>query len=405
MNPTYELAAELVHIDTLKPHPRNAREGNVDAIADSLKEFGQFRPIVVSQDGYILAGNHTYFAACQLGWTTISRVEVPLDHHDPQAIRLMLADNRTSELGGYDEGLLLELLESVTNLDATGYTFDDLADLRESLTDPPPGDPDEAPPVRSGNPICATGDLWLLGDHRLVVGDALNPDHIALLCGEDQMAALITDPPYGVDYVGKTKEKLTIDNDWSSGLTDFLTDAMTNIKPYLADGATFYWFTPTGINHLDHRVAAHRAGLQVRSSIVWVKDRFVLGRSDYHARHETILYGWVDGKHIFNGGRNTDDVWDFARPARNEEHPTMKPVALMEQIINLGTNPGARVLDPFGGSGTTLIACQRTNRRAYTIEMDLNYADVICRRFQRQTGIMPYRSNTDEGVTFLSDSE
>ena len=222
--------------------------------------------------------------------------------------------------------------------------------------------------------------------------------------GEESADLLLTDPPYGVNYVGKTRDALTINNNWSSGLHEFLTTAYLNAANHLRAGACFYLFTPTGINHLDHRLAARDSGLQVRSSIVWVKDRFVLGHSDYHARHETLLYGWTDGPHTFHGQRVSDDVWEFNRPARNEEHPTIKPAALIEHAITLSSDPGNIILDPFAGSGTAIIAAHRTGRRCYAVEQDEAYADVICRRFQTHTGIIPVRVADDTPVAFVKDA-
>ena len=405
MTATHDLTTRRVPIDSLRPHPRNAREGDIDAIAASLAEHGQFRPIVATTDGHILAGNHTWMAAASLSWQDIDTVTLDIPHDDPRAIKIMLADNRTAELGGYDDGLLLDLLDSLDgDLGATGYTATDVDELARSLAEPPEGDPDDVPTPRRGRHTCTTGDLWRLGDHYLAVGDSLDPAVLDTLLGDVRPDMLCTDPPYGVNYVGKTRDALTIDNDWSSGLHEFLTTAYTNAAQRLRPGATFYLFTPTGINHLDHRLAARDSGLAVRSSIVWVKDRFVLGHSDYHARHETLLYGWTDGPHTFHGQRVTDDVWEFDRPARNEEHPTIKPVALIENTMAMSTNPGDVVLDIFAGSGTAIIAAHRTGRRCYAVEQDEGYADVICRRYQDYTGIVPVRVADDMPVTFIKDA-
>ena len=318
-----DLTTRQIHLPNLRPHPRNAREGDIEAIAESLREHGQYRPIVTSRDGYILAGNHTWMAAASLGWQNIAAVTIDVDHDTPEARKIMLADNRTAELGGYDEGLLLDLIDSLDgDIVGTGYDTEALDMLRRSLADTPEGDPDDIPSPRRQNHTCKTGDLWRLGDHYLAVGDTLDPDTITTLMGEESADLLLTDPPYGVNYVGKTRDALTINNDWSSGLHEFLTTAYLNAANHLRAGACFYLFTPTGINHLDHRLAARDSGLQVRSSIVWVKDRFVLGHSDYHARHETLLYGWTDGPHTFHGQRVSDDVLEFrpARPQRRTPH-------------------------------------------------------------------------------------
>jgi site-specific DNA-methyltransferase (adenine-specific) len=399
------LTTEHVDINDLRPHPRNARNGDVDAIADSLRMNGQFRPIVVAEDGTILAGNHTYMAAMELGWESIAVVRLPLQPESPEAIRVLLADNRTADLGTYDDGLLLDLLaaldEAEGGLIGTGYDADALDALRKITGHRYGGDPDAAPDLRPDEPaISATGDVWTLGNHRLIVGDSLDIDVLDTLMAGDRADLLVTDPPYGINYVGKTADAMTIEGDAEQGIQQFLTDAFRNARRVLHPGTAWYWFCPSGPQLLEHRLAAQESGFDVRLSIVWVKDRFVLSRRDMHPRHEVILYGWVDGPHTWHGGRTTDDVWEFDRPAANREHPTMKPVALIDNAIRLSSNPGDVVLDIFGGSGTTLIACERAERVARLVEVDPQYADVICRRFQQFTGVLPVRG--DEAVDFVN---
>jgi DNA modification methylase len=416
-----------VGVEDVHPHPKNPRVGDVDAIADSLEAHGQYRPIVVQRStGYVLAGNHTLKGARRLrdrgqpGWDRIDAVVLNVD--DVEAARIMLVDNRTADLGTYDDGVLVALLRELPDLSGTGYDEDVLAELEaalaaaeepESRTDP--DDIPDAPDLEAA--VSRVGDVWLLGPHRLAVGDATDPDVVARAVADRPVDLLWTDPPYGVSYVGKTADALTITGDDvdADTLLEFLTDLFIAARRVMRPGAAFYVCSPPGDLELTFRLALREAPLPLHQVIVWRKDRFVLGRSDYHYQHEPVLYGWTSGgqpvvpphydpetetimygwregaAHTWNGGRKQTTVWDIPRPARSGEHPTMKPVALVSRAIENSTARGALVLDSCAGSGSTLIACHRTGRTAALVELDPRYADVICRRWQEHTGDVPRR--------------
>jgi DNA modification methylase len=415
-----------VGVEDVHPHPKNPRVGDVDAIADSLEAHGQYRPIVVQRSsGYVLAGNHTLKGARRLrdrgqpGWDTIDAVVLDVD--DVEAARIMLVDNRTADLGTYDDGVLVALLRELPDLSGTGYDEDVLAELEAALAagEEPDShtDPDDVPDLPAAEPVSRVGDVWLLGPHRLAVGDATDRVVVDRAVAGRPVDLLWTDPPYGVQYVGKTADALTITNDRldADALLEFLVDLFTGARRTMRPGAAFYVCSPPGDLELTFRLALREAPLPLHQAIVWRKDRFVLGRHDYQWQHESVLYGWTSGgqpltpphyepdhdtilygwkegaAHTWDGGRKQTTVWDIPRPARNDVHPTMKPVALVERAVENSTARGALVLDTCAGSGSTLIAAHRTGRLAALVELDPRYADVICRRWQEHTGDVPRR--------------
>lgn len=260
-----------------------------------------------------------------------------------------------------------------------------------------------------------------MGDHRLLCGDATNPEDLERLVGDAGPAQLLfTDPPYGVEYSGKTESALTIENDnlGMDGTRALVRDALVAVRPHLAAGAAFYVCAPSGDLETAFRLALADAGLRLRQALVWVKDQFVLGRMDFHWRHESllygalpggevfhqpdpeadfcwrhesVLYGWTRGSHEWNGGRRQDTVWEVPRPKASREHPTMKPVELVARAIVLSTQPGALILDPFAGSGTSVIAAQQLGRRCLALELDPAYCDVIVQRWEEFTGLTAER--------------
>jgi site-specific DNA-methyltransferase (adenine-specific) len=386
-------------LDDLHQLPGNPRRGDVDAVARSLERFGQLKPIVARTDGTIIAGNHTFLAARSLGWSELAVVRTDADEATAKAFAL--ADNRTSELGTYDEQALLDLLTEVnaadpTLLAAASFAATDLDDLLARLTPPPAPliDPDHVPPAPP--PFTTTGDLWHLGPHRLLCGDAtVAADVERIMAG--RMADMVwTDPPYGVAYVGKTADALTIDNDTvdTDATRALITTAFGVALGRCRPGASWWVAAPPGptlrvfVDVLDDLDIWHQ-------TIIWVKDRFVMGHGDYHYRHEPVLYGWAPGgPHEATPDRTQDTAWDIARPAASKDHPTMKPVALVERAVVNHTKPGALVLDPFAGSGTTLIAAHQTGRTARLVELDPRYVDVIARRWQEATGVEPVNEAT-----------
>ncbi len=384
-----------VALSSVELHPRNPRLGDVSAVAASLTRFGQQKPIVVqASTRFVVAGNHIVRAAQSLGWTEVAANVVELD--DATAVAYMLADNRTADLGRYDDGLLAAILAeqvAADNLAATGYDADDVAALLRAVGAGDERDPDAVPDLpREAEVYVQAGDLWALGRHRLLVGDATDPGAVARLTADTPVDLVFTDPPYGVGYIGGTAAHLTIANDdlGADGTRALVADAL-RLAP-LRPGGTFYVMAPAGPLHLSFLLALADAGLTLHQTLIWAKSSFVLGHGDYHYRHEPILYGWRDGvRHLFRGDRTQDTVWEIPRPARSAVHPTMKPVELVERAIRNSSMPGERVLDMFAGSGTTLIAAERAERVCLAMELDPRYAQVAIERWGSFTGQTPRR--------------
>jgi DNA modification methylase len=388
-------------IEQFRLLPGNPRRGDVTAVAASLSAFGQRKPIVALPDGTVIAGNHTLQAAQQLGWDEIAVVVVRDD--DVTAKAYALADNRTAELGGYDDELLAELIAEVANEDellfaATGWDIDELADLledsAESYTDP--DDVPEPPKVAVTKP----GDVWLLGPHRVVCGDSTNASAVSAALAGRKADMVWTDPPYGVSYETKAG-KVHNDDIGDDALAEMLKAALGVTLTASRPGGA--WFVAGPDRHGPFKVFVdllHDLGVY-RQTVLWVKDRFVLGRMDYHCRHEPIFYGWAPGApHVPPPDRSQDTVWEIDKPKRNADHPTMKPVALITRAVENHTKRGDLVLDPFGGSGSTLIASHDTGRSAVLVELSPQYVDVICRRFQEHTGIVPILESTGQEHDF-----
>ena len=386
-----QLRSLVVPIDSVELHPRNPRQGDVAAIAASLARFGLQKPVVVQRStGYVVAGNHVLRAALSLGWTEIAANVEDLD--DAEAIAFMLADNRTADLGGYDDTMLAAILaeqQEVDNLAATGYDADDVAALLAEAGNIEERDLDAAPDLPAEAEVYVErGQTWAVGRHGLMCGDATDADDVARLVGDDPVDLVWTDPPYGLGYRGKTKRGLTIVNDdLGPDGTRALVAAALRLAP-LRPGGAFYVAAPAGPElHLAFLLALGAAGLTAHQTLCWVKDRFCLGHADYHARHENLLYGWKDGRaHHFVKDRTQDTVWEIDRPARSAEHPTMKPVELVARAIRNSSTPGQLVYDPFAGSGTTLIAAEQTGRRCRAMELDPRYAQVIIERWAALVG-------------------
>lgn len=432
-----DLTIAEIPVKDLKEYGKNPRVGNIDKIADSLKVNGQFRPIVVRKEtNEILAGNHTWKAAKKLGWKTIKATFVE-QISDEDAKRIVLADNRTSDLGEYDDSILAELLVSLESLDGTGYGADDVTAILEDATedkDKQLTDPDYVPELPTERQVKSkAGDIWILGKHRVICGDATNPDHYTKLMDGKDADLIVTDPPYNVAYQGGTKEALTIENDQMSdgAFEEFLDTAFENLFNNTKAGGPIYVFHGEGGGGVFRR-SYTQAGFLLKQVLIWVKDRLVLSRQDHHWQHEPILYGWKPGAaHYWYGARTDTTVIDeqptFAdmnreqliehlasiyeassiirenRPSRNADHPTMKPVALVARLIDHSSAPGDIVIDPFGGSGSTLIAAQVTGRRARILELDPKYVDVICRRYEELTGNLPVLAATGEPHSFVEE--
>ena len=387
-----DLVVERWPIDKLIPYARNARthtDEQVAQVAASILEFGWTNPILAGGDGVIIAGHARLAAARKLGMTEVP--VIVLDHLTPTQRRaLVLADNRLAMSAGWDEEMLrvelTALKEDSFDLDIVGFTNEEMEELlrdpeqtSDGLTD------DDAVPAEQENVVTVPGDLWLLGEHRLLCGDATSPDAIQLVLDGGLADMVFTDPPYNVDYVGKTAKKLKIGNDALAGkFYEFLRDASSNILA-VTKGAIYMCMSSSELHTLFQ--AFSDAGGHWSTFVIWAKHHFTLGRSDYQRMYEPILYGWRDGtQHFWCGDRNQGDVWFIKRPMANLEHPTMKPVELVERALRNSSKTRDTILDPFGGSGTTMIACEKAGRQARVLELEPRYCDVAIRRWQEYTG-------------------
>jgi DNA modification methylase len=386
-----DLAIERWPIDRLVPYARNARthtDEQVAQVAASILEFGWTNPILAGSDCVIIAGHARLAAARKLGMTEVP--VIVLDHLTPTQRRaLVLADNRLALNAGWDEEMLrvelATLKEESFDLDLVGFTNEEV----EALLSDEPGNQgltdDDAVPEEQEKSITVHGDLWLLGDHRLLCGDATQMADIEKVMAGGLADMVWTDPPYNVDYEGKTARKLKIGNDALGGrFYDFLREASANMLA-VTKGAIYMCMSSSELHTL--YAAFSDAGGYWSTYVIWAKHHFTLGRSDYQRMYEPILYGWRKGAdHFWCGARDRGDVWFIKRPASSQEHPTMKPVELVERAIRNSSKSRDTILDPFGGSGTTMIACEKAGRQARLVELEPKYCDVIIRRWQEWTG-------------------
>jgi DNA modification methylase len=400
------------HLDTLIPYARNARihsDEQIARIAASIDEFGMVGAIVV-RDGVIAKGHGTLAAVRKLygvgkklypppgraqGAEPFPDGEVPvLDASgwtESQFRAFVIADNRLAELAGWDNELLvLELSELQSDgfaIDVVGFEIEDIGRLLQPEARTGLTEDDEAPAVPE-TAVSVVGDIWRCDRHRVMCGDCLKRDQVDRLMAQASADLVVTDPPYNVAYEGKQPTHMRIANDDMTHdvFYGFLFDSFRNMFASAADGAGVYVFHADG-EGVNFRRALCDAGWKVAQCCVWVKQSLVLGRQDYHWQHEPVLYGWKPtAAHRWYGDRKQSTVWQFDRPARNDQHPTMKPVALMEYPVRNSSRQGDVVLDLFGGSGSTLIACEKLQRSARLMEIDPRYCDVIVRRWQDFTG-------------------
>ena len=382
--------AECWPIERLIPYARNARthsDEQIAQIAASIAEFGFNNPVLADQDGGIIAGHGRVLAARKLGLT-----EVPviiLSHlNENQKRAFMLADNRLALNAGWDEEMLqLELqalAQSDCHLEITGFDRKELERLLADLSQHALADPDQAPAIEDA-PVTRPGDLWLLGNHRLLCGDGTKRDDLERVLGASSSDMIFTDLPYNADYSGKTSQRLKIVNDnLGDGFSAFLTTACQAMLA-VNSGAIYVCMSSRELHNL-YEAFCH-AGGHWSTYLIWAKNTFTLGRSDYQRQYEPILYGWREGSpHYWCGDRNQGDVWFVSKPHSNKEHPTMKPVELVERAISNSSRKGGLVLDPFAGAGSTVLAAERTGRRACVVEIEPKYADVIVRRWQTYSG-------------------
>jgi DNA modification methylase len=383
--------------EKLVPYARNARthsEEQVAQIAASIVEFGFTNPILAGSDGVIVAGHGRLAAAQKLGLDTVP--VVVLDHLTPTQRRaLIIADNRIAENAGWDDAMLRIELQSLQedgfNLDITGFDADALAEImagEETTTDGQTDD--DAVPEVPVTPISRPGDVWELGNHRLLCGDATQASSYEQLLAGQRVQMIWSDLPYNVNYANSAKDKLRgkhrpiLNDNLGEGFYDFVFDALSLMLPH-CDGAVYIAMSSSELDTL--QAAFRAAGGKWSTFIIWAKHTFTLGRADYQRQYEPILYGWPEGSsRHWCGDRDQGDVWNIKKPARNDLHPTMKPVELMERSIRNSSRPGDLVLDCFGGSGSTLIAAEKAGRRCFMMELDPKYCDVIVRRWQEFSG-------------------
>jgi len=443
---------EMVPIGDVKPNPRNPNthpKRQIELLARIIQYQGWRAPITVSRLSGLITRGHGRLQAAQLSECR----EIPVDYQDyddeAQEWADVIADNKIAELAEFDDSILQTLLAELDNAEFdTRFTgFEDAeieklmkdVRLKSGLTDP-----DAIPEVDPKAPATTRpGDLWILGSHRLLCGDAENREAYEQLMGDERAAMFFADPPYNVNYVGGTMEKLTIKNDnlKNDRFYSLLYNAFKNAWEYTIAGGGFYVFHSDG-EWRNFRSAIEDARWLLKGCLIWVKNQFVIGRGDYHFRHEPILYGWKPGAaHRWHGGRDKQSVYEdtmpividrhqdgsatitFAardqiviinvpafevafeggdeltsvwwenKPLRNEDHPTIKPVALIERGIINSSRRGEAVLDNFGGAGTSIIACERTNRRCRMLEIDEYYCDITVRRWEEYTGEKAIRLN------------
>lgn len=403
----------------LKPYENNPRlnEDAVDLVAASIEEFGFKQPIVVDKDLIIIAGHTRWKAAQKLGLETVPCIQAD-DLTPAQVKAYRLADNKVAEAAQWDLDALQFELEELGNMDFDMEPFG----FETETFDEQIAEDDNFEAELPTTPMTRSGQLWLLGKHRLMVGDSTKRQDVEKLCSDATVDMIVTDPPYNIDYTGGTKDAMKIENDnWGDdeGFIEFLKAAFENMRDQLKAGGSFYirYASTQSKNFLE---AAERAGLNIRQTLIWNKNTFSLGRQDYQWKHEPCLYGWKDGaahyfvntrnlatviedaenqdidsmkkdelkdllKSILGGCKDTT-ILDEKKPTKSDLHPTMKPIPLIARQIKNSSRTGENVLDLFGGSGSTLMACEQLGRRCFMMEYDPHYADVIIKRWEDYTG-------------------
>lgn len=378
-----------VSIDLLRPYENNAKihgEEQINRIADSIKEFGFISPCLIDKDYNIIAGHGRVMAAKRLNMETVPCLFIE-GLTETQRKAYILADNRLTELGEWDfdkvQFELHELADMDFNIDLTGFELEEFEDSKEIVED----DYTE----ENIEPRAKLGDLYQLGDHRLICGDSTDIAVIDRLMDGAKADLYLTDPPYNVDYTDGHENERKIMND------HFDTDeqcgeqlwfpVFSNALLHSKDCCSVYCFMPQGGTHMMMMMMMAKAGWQVKHELIWKKQSIVLNRADYNYQHEPFLYGWNKTHKFYGKGKyKNTSVWEFDRPTKSKEHPTMKPIELLGEILLNATDKGSNVLDTFGGSGSTLIACEQLNRKCYMCELDPHYVDVIINRWETFTG-------------------
>ena len=391
---------KLVSVDKLVPYQNNARTHSpeqINKLRSSLREFGFINPIIIDRNYGIIAGHGRLLAAKEEGMTEVPCVFA--DHlTEAQKKAYIIADNRMAMDAGWDEELLRVEIEALQadafDLTLTGFDEKDLSKLFDDGNETEDDDFDVGEELKK--PVFSrAGDVWTLGRHRLVCGDSTKAETYETLMEGKKANLVVTDPPYNVNYEG-TAGKIQNDNMASEKFFDFLFDAFSNMEKVMADDASIYVFH-ADTEGLNFRKAFDAAGFYLSGCCIWKKPSLVLGRSPYQWIHEPCLFGWKkSGKHQWYSDRKQTTVWEFEKTKKNTDHPTMKPIPLLSYPIANSSMSNTLVLDPFGGSGSTLIACEQMDRSCYTIELDEKYCDVIVRRYIEYKG-------SSKDVTVLRD--
>lgn len=387
---------ETKKINNLNPATYNPRKDlkpedeEFQKIVRSIETFGYVDPIIINKDGTIIGGHQRYKVLKYLKYTEIQCVVLDISKEQEKLLNIAL--NKIS--GDWDKDKLEELLAELQNedldLSVTGFDFDEIDDILQDINGTKEDDFDiDAALEEIEEPITKVGDVWKLGRHYLMCGDSTQKENVLKLTNNQQIDMILTDPPYNVDYEGGTADKLKIENDNMSETEfyNFLLAAFRNMYKLLKNGGSIYVFhsDTEGINF---RNAFNSVGFKLAQCLIWVKNTFVMGRQDYQWQHEPCLYGWKEGAgHYFTDDRTQSTILEYDKPQRNELHPTMKPVDMLCQLIKNSSEENQIILDLFGGSGSTLIACEQMNRTCYTMELDPKYCDVIVKRWEALTGL------------------
>lgn len=368
----------MKNIVEIKPYENNPRhnESAIDAVASSIKEFGWKQPLVIDKDNVIVVGHTRWLAAKKLGL-----IEVPCliasDLTDEQIAAYRLADNKTNELATWDFEKLKTELKSISDIDMSQFGFEE---LEASLDDVKDDEFDEKGAI-SETPYSKKGDIFILGNHRLMVGDSTLKDDVDKLCEDRSVDLVLTDPPYNVDYEGQDGMRIQNDKQSDEDFYNFLLSAFKNMFEHTKPGGVIYCFH-ADTEGLNFRNAFKNAGFKLAECLIWVKNSLVLGRQDYQWRHEPCLYGWKEGVgHYFVDDRTQDTILEYDKPRNNNLHPTQKNIELVSKLILNSSRKDETILDLFGGSGTTLIAAEQLGRKTLMMELDEKYADVIVKRF------------------------
>ncbi len=383
---------QRIEISKLNPAKYNPRKDlkpedeEYQKIKKSLLEFGYVAPIIINSDMTVIGGHQRLKVLKELGFEEIECNVVDLDKTKEKTLNIAL--NKVA--GEWDndklEELLAELKETDIDMDITGFSFDEMDDILKDITGSKEDDFDLDEILEEiDEPVTKVGDIWILGNHRLMCGDSTKKEDVEKLINNKVIDLIITDPPYNVDYEG-VAGKIKNDHLENNQFYEFLESAFINMFDSIKEGGSIYVFH-ADTEGLNFRNAFMNAGFKLAECLIWVKNQFVMGRQDYQWKHEPILYGWKEGvAHYFIDDRSQSTVLEFEKPTRNVEHPTMKPINLLVYLIKNSSKEEDLILDLFGGSGSTLIAAEQTKRKCYTMELDPRYCDVIVKRWEKLIG-------------------